>query len=195
MKCNETEGKLEFLTYLSNQDLPLVHPVRVYSHFATQHFHTPNKGCSERAAYVGNGSRQKTLQRPAHFRVLSAETLSRYQANIMPVLYLPPAASRPDCRHWGPRYQTTPSDVGSEVLTAVVMESTIFWDIARCSLLSVNRSFGGTCHLCLPGRRIRQARNQHEALLATYLVYSLTLKMEATSSSETSVGFRQTIWR
>jgi hypothetical protein len=31
--------------------------------------------------------------------------------------------------------------VGFEVLTAVVMKSTIFWDIKPCSPLSVNRRF------------------------------------------------------
>jgi hypothetical protein len=40
--------------------------------------------------------------------------------------------------------------VGFEVFTALVMKSTIFWDITPCSLLSVNQSFRGTyrhCHL------------------------------------------------
>jgi hypothetical protein len=32
--------------------------------------------------------------------------------------------------------------VGIEVLTAVVMNSTIFWDITTCNPLSVNRRFG-----------------------------------------------------
>jgi hypothetical protein len=30
-----------------------------------------------------------------------------------------------------------------EVLTAVVMKSSIFWDITPCSLLEINRGFGG----------------------------------------------------
>jgi hypothetical protein len=34
--------------------------------------------------------------------------------------------------------------VGFEVLTVVVMKSTIFWDITLCNPLSVNRRFGGT---------------------------------------------------
>jgi hypothetical protein len=34
--------------------------------------------------------------------------------------------------------------IGFEVLTAVVMKSSIFWDITPCSLLKVNRHFGGT---------------------------------------------------
>jgi hypothetical protein len=43
--------------------------------------------------------------------------------------------------------------VGSEVLTAVIMKRTIFWDITPCSPLSVHRRFGGTCRLHLQGRR------------------------------------------
>jgi hypothetical protein len=39
--------------------------------------------------------------------------------------------------------------VGSEVLTAVVMNSTVFWDITPCSPLKVNQRFGGTYHLHL----------------------------------------------
>jgi hypothetical protein len=42
---------------------------------------------------------------------------------------------------------------GSEVLTAVVMKSIIFWDITPCSPLSVNRRFGGTYRLHLQGRK------------------------------------------
>jgi hypothetical protein len=34
--------------------------------------------------------------------------------------------------------------VGFEVLTEVVMKSTIFWDITPCSPLNINRRFGGT---------------------------------------------------
>jgi hypothetical protein len=40
-----------------------------------------------------------------------------------------------------------------EVLTTVVMKSTIFWDITPCSLLSVNRRFGRTYRLYLQGRK------------------------------------------
>jgi hypothetical protein len=53
--------------------------------------------------------------------------------------------------------------VGFEVLTAVIMKSTIFWDITPCSLLRVNRRFGGTYCLHLQGRRISWARSQHES--------------------------------
>jgi hypothetical protein len=40
--------------------------------------------------------------------------------------------------------KTTNAFVGFKVLTAVVMNSTIFWDITPCSSLSLNRRFGGT---------------------------------------------------
>jgi hypothetical protein len=44
--------------------------------------------------------------------------------------------------------------VGFEVLTAMVMKSSIFWDIPPWSTLKVNRRFGGTSRLHLQGRRI-----------------------------------------
>jgi hypothetical protein len=37
--------------------------------------------------------------------------------------------------------------LGFEAITAVVMKSSIFWDITPCSLLKVNRRFGGIYHL------------------------------------------------
>jgi hypothetical protein len=43
------------------------------------------------------------------------------------------------------------SEVGFEVLTAVVMITAIFRDIAPCSPY-MNRRFGGTYHLHLQGR-------------------------------------------
>jgi hypothetical protein len=53
--------------------------------------------------------------------------------------------------------------LGFAVLTAVVMKSTIFWNITPCSPLRVNRRFGGTHRLHLQGRKISQARNQRES--------------------------------
>jgi hypothetical protein len=44
--------------------------------------------------------------------------------------------------------------VGFEVLTAVVMKSTVFWDITPCSPLKANRRFGGTYRLHLHGRNM-----------------------------------------
>jgi hypothetical protein len=52
--------------------------------------------------------------------------------------------------------------VGFEVPTAVVMKSSIYWDVTPCSPLKVNRRFGETYSLHLQGRRISRARNQHK---------------------------------
>jgi hypothetical protein len=43
------------------------------------------------------------------------------------------------------------STVGFEVPTAMVMKNFIFWDMMSCSLVKVNRNFGGTCRLYLQG--------------------------------------------
>jgi hypothetical protein len=70
-----------------------------------------------------------------------------------------------------PCSQTSSVYVGFEVLTAVVMKSTIFWDMTPCSPVNFNRRFGGTNPHHLQGRRISRARNQKVA--------SRALKMEA----------------
>jgi hypothetical protein len=59
--------------------------------------------------------------------------------------------------------QTILHYVGFEVITAVVMRSTIFRNITSCSLLKVNRRFGETYRLYLQGRRGCQARHQRES--------------------------------
>jgi hypothetical protein len=46
--------------------------------------------------------------------------------------------------------------VGFEILTAVVITSSFFWDIMPYSPLKVNGRVGGTCHIHL------QVRSQHE---------------------------------
>jgi hypothetical protein len=53
--------------------------------------------------------------------------------------------------------------VGFEVRTAVVIKSTIFWDITPCSILKVNRRFGGIYRLHLQGRKISRVRNHLES--------------------------------
>jgi hypothetical protein len=53
--------------------------------------------------------------------------------------------------------------VGFEVLTAVVMKSSVFCAITPCSPFKGNRCFRGTCRPHLQGQRISQVRNQHEA--------------------------------
>jgi hypothetical protein len=69
-----------------------------------------------------------------------------------------------------------------EVLTAVVMKSSIFWDIMPCSPLIVNRRFRATC---LP----------LTFTLVSCSVYSWTMKMEAICSFEMSLTFQRTAWR
>jgi hypothetical protein len=44
-----------------------------------------------------------------------------------------------------PKYKN--KQVGFEVITAVVMKSSIFWDITPCNSLEIKRRFGGTCHI------------------------------------------------
>jgi hypothetical protein len=91
--------------------------------------------------------------------------------------------------------------LGFEVLTAVVMKSSIFWHITSCSSLKVNRHFGGTYYLHLQGQRISQEISTNETLFVTCfmlvscLAYSSTLKMEVICSSETSVDFQRITWR
>jgi hypothetical protein len=75
-----------------------------------------------------------------------------------------------------------------EVLIAVVMKSSIVWDITPCSPLNVNRPLGGTYWLRLQVWIISHARNQREIRRQA----DSTLKMEAICSSETSVDFQQT---
>jgi hypothetical protein len=96
---------------------------------------------------------------------------------------------------------TTYNHVGFEVLTAVVMKITIFWDIMLCSPLNVNRHFGGTYHLHLQGRRMRRAKNQRESsachmhswwFLAWLILQTWRLGWR---SSKTSVDTQRTTWR
>jgi hypothetical protein len=86
-------------------------------------------------------------------------------------------------------------NVGFEVLTAVVMKSTIFWDIKPCSPLKVNRRFWRTYRLHFQGQRIGLARNQlyfpPDFTLVSCSAYSSTLKMEAICSSEATVDFQR----
>jgi hypothetical protein len=68
--------------------------------------------------------------------------------------------------------------VGFEVLTAVVIKSTIFWDITPCGPLKANWRFGGTYLLRLQGRRISRTRNQQSSachLLSRWFLARLIL--------------------
>jgi hypothetical protein len=59
--------------------------------------------------------------------------------------------------------QNMSSYIGSEVLTTVIVKSSVFWDITPCSPSKVNRSFGGTCRLHLQGRKINQRESRWQA--------------------------------
>jgi hypothetical protein len=50
--------------------------------------------------------------------------------------------------------------VGFEVLTAVVLKGTIFWDITPCGPLSVNQRFGGYITSIFRVEKISRTRNQ-----------------------------------
>jgi hypothetical protein len=73
-------------------------------------------------------------------------------------------------------------DVRFEVLTAVIMNTYIFWDITPCSPLKVNRRFGGTFHL-----KSKPSRKPAELCPACHLISNSactsTLKRETTCSS------------
>jgi hypothetical protein len=77
------------------------------------------------------------------------------------------------------------SYIGFEVLTTVVMKSSVFWDMTPSSPLEVNRRLGGTY-------RLQNPRLMNNWVFC--LVYYSILK-EATCSSETSVHFQWTTLR
>jgi hypothetical protein len=54
--------------------------------------------------------------------------------------------------------------VGHEVLTAVIMNSSVFWNMTAYSSMRVNTRFGGTCRLHLQGWIVSHARNQYEGM-------------------------------
>jgi hypothetical protein len=87
----------------------------------------------------------------------------------------------------------------SEILTAVNMKSTIFWNITPCSPLKVRRRFGESYRLHFQGQMNRE-KYQHERgwqaavfTLVSYFAYS-TLKMMIWYS-ETSAEFELNIRR
>jgi hypothetical protein len=93
---------------------------------------------------------------------------------------------------------------GSEVLSAVIMKTSVFWDIRPCSPLKNNKRFGGICHLHFQSLIISEARNQLESkwqaklclppafTLVSCSAHSSTLKVEEICSSATSVAFQRT---
>jgi hypothetical protein len=51
----------------------------------------------------------------------------------------------------------------SDVLTAVAVKNSIFWNITPSIQVKDNRRFGGTYRLRFQGRRVSETRRQHEA--------------------------------
>lgn len=74
------------------------------------------------------------------------------------------------------------------------VKSTVLWDVTPCSLVEVHKYLGQPYCLHLQGCKVSQAITFAYMLLAGCLVYSLTLNMEATLYSETSVNLRYTTW-
>jgi hypothetical protein len=85
------------------------------------------------------------------------------------------------------------------------IKNSIFWNIKLYIPLNVNRRFGVICRIHLQVRNMSQLRLSgkqvsRRALLATNfkldssLVYSVTLNMDATRSSEKSVDFQRATW-
>jgi hypothetical protein len=86
----------------------------------------------------------------------------------------------------GRRWQ---APVGFEVLTAVVMKSTIFWDIKPCSPLTLNGLHG-----VISQTIVRSACHLLSRWFLAQFIFS-TLKMEAICSFEASVDTEQTTRR
>jgi hypothetical protein len=64
---------------------------------------------------------------------------------------------------------------GFEVLKAVIVKCSVFWDVTPCSPFKVNRRFGGKYCILLHGRRISHARNQSEACYLLHAGFLLGL--------------------
>jgi hypothetical protein len=86
--------------------------------------------------------------------------------------------------------------VGFEVLTAVVMKSTMFCDITPCIPLRVNRRFGAKYHLNLQGQRISQAGNKSalQSLLATCFYPGFLLGLRFDPEDGGDIFLRNVAW-
>jgi hypothetical protein len=86
------------------------------------------------------------------------------------------------------------SFVGFEVFTAVVMKSIIFWDMTPCSLLSVNRRFGGTYRLHLQGRRNKFGKKPASKQVASLSVDTQWTTRRHIPEDDTLVFFCQKLY-
>jgi hypothetical protein len=106
-----------------------------------------------------------------------------------------------------PYSETGSCSAGQEISRPLCNPKTlycIFWDTATCSPMKVNRRFGGTCRLFSVEKKAKQ-ETKHESgsnensgdtfMLVTCLANSLTVKMYAIYSSETSVYYQRTTRR
>jgi hypothetical protein len=81
--------------------------------------------------------------------------------------------------------------IGFEVLTAVTMKITIFWDVKQCSFVKVQTFWRNILHPSSgskdkPDKSPARSRWQTVCLLVTCLVCSLILKIETMCSSKMS---------
>jgi hypothetical protein len=101
-----------------------------------------------------------------------------------------------------PQWKGSAINVGSEVITEVVMKSSTYWNITPCSPLKVNQRFGRTYRTpsvsknkpCKVPARIQMTRRDRLCLapvftLSSCSIYFSTLKEEAICPSETSLTF------
>jgi hypothetical protein len=57
-------------------------------------------------------------------------------------------------------FEKLSNSFGFEILTAVSMESSVFWDITQCSPAKVNRRFWGIYRFHIQGRIVKQAKKK-----------------------------------
>jgi hypothetical protein len=85
--------------------------------------------------------------------------------------------------------------------TALIMKSSVFWDITLCSPLKVCRWFGGTYLLHLQGWWISQTIKQHEvslklSSLACFLLQAgILLGLLSDTEGNTCMFLRNFVWR
>jgi hypothetical protein len=79
-----------------------------------------------------------------------------------------------------------------EILTAVPMKNTIFWDTMPCVLRKICQCYRGTYCFYLQSQKVVWAS---ACRLILDVAYSSSLKIEVSGSSETSINFYQTIRR